>query len=202
MWHWHFMWWVHWEPLWLPWVSLFNQSLVFSLKEVPTQHGEQSVWVQLHCCTRNCSCWNLSMSLLKDFWGLLIFCCVFLPLLGLKTFYMFIEFFQLQNLVKSCVKCWWHQPYTFSEDSPFTLVPKNLEGTWVPLDYCIQEGDSRPSLNDLWIYIYNLYRYLPANQFTSTQQHVLKIFPIISAVPKVMDQEGGPPQPTYPSVFS
>ena len=114
-------------------------------------HGtQQSMWVQLHCCTGNCSCWNLSMSLMKDFWGLIIFCYVFLPLLGLKTFHMFIEFFfELQNLVKSCVKCWWHQPYTFSEGSAFTLVPKDSEGTWVPLNYCTQESDSWASLDDL-----------------------------------------------------
>lgn len=74
--HWRFTRWIHPEPLWLPWVSLCNRSLAFGWNKFPCG-TEQSVWAQLHCCTRDWSHWHFSVSLAKDFWHLLIFCYAF-----------------------------------------------------------------------------------------------------------------------------
>lgn len=141
-----FMWWIHRKSLWLSQVQLCNQSPALCLKRA--LHGaEQSLRVQLHCCAGHCSWRKLSMNLMKDFGGLLTSCYVFLPLLGLKNFYIHRALW-VARFGKILCEMLMASALYFTWGLDFHSASQKLRKDSSPLNYCTQEGDSCAFLDD------------------------------------------------------
>lgn len=138
-----FMWWIHWESLWLSQVQLCNQSLALCLKQ--TLHGaKQSLGDQLHCCAGHCLWWNLSIRLMKDSGGMLTFYYAFLPILGLRYFCIYRALWVARLgkiLCASALYILWGL-YIHSGSQKFRKDSS-------PLNYCTQEGNSCTFLDAL-----------------------------------------------------